>query len=397
MIINMVSQDICADSGVIVIDFHGDLCRELLQRIPRSRINDVVYFNPVDTEFPIGLNLLAYDAGSPYREQQKERVIDCMTTYLTRQFPREMIGPMFFQALRNALHLIMANDEEPGTLLDLPLVFFDEPYMRRKLAHMPPSLARKFWEQGYNHKKGLSSSDGGSFAQYITSKFSSLVDMSLTRNMFGQVTSKLNFRDVMDQRKILLCNFSKGLLGGALAELLSFITLFKIEDAALSRADIEESHRMSCALYIDECQNLQTEHFPQLLAEMRKYGINMTLCNRHFSRLASEMQDSIIANCGTLVLFRSGLKDAEALDPALFPFDKRLMLRQPNFRAVVRTLVDGAVKLFTVDAPPADRPDADVADPQELIEQSRTAFGARRCEVEDQILAKLNLGQPAVS
>lgn len=394
LIINMATQDMCAGHAVIVLDFHGDLCQALLGRIPSSRLDDVVYLNPSDADYPIGLNLLAYDHASPHKEQQKERIIDCMTSYLKRQFPGEVMGPVFFQAFRNAFHLMMANEQRPAILLDLPLIFLDEEFARERVKAMPASLAKKYWEQAVRSRSmWKASSDGASMSQYVTSKFSGLVEMSLTRNIFGQAQSKLDFRKVLDEKKILLCNFSKGLVGAAFAELLSFITLFKIEEAALSRADLPESDRAGCSLYIDESQNLQTEQFPHMLSEMRKYGINITLATQHFSQLAVEMQESISANCGTLVIFRAGMKDAEALEPAFYPFDKRLIVSQPNFQAVVKTLVDGAVKLFTMETLPVSQPAWSVADPQRVIEVSRERYGTPRADVEREVMAALNWTQ----
>lgn len=201
------------------------------------------------------------------------------------------MGPFFFQNVRNGFHLIMADDMAPTTLLDFPMIFLDEKFMNRRLAALRNPLARKFWEETYNPKKYRASSDGISLLEYVICKFSPFVDMPTTRNIFGQPQAKLDFREVIDKKKILLCNFSKGLVGQSIARLLGFITLFKIEQAALSRADLPEAERADCFLYLDECQNLQTEHFPQLLSEMRKYRVNMTLANQHFS--------SSMRGCGT--------------------------------------------------------------------------------------------------
>jgi hypothetical protein len=390
LMLNMAIQDMNAGDGVIVMDFHGDLCHDLLKRVPPSRIDDLIYFNPADTDYPIGLNLLSYDRFSPLKDQQKERIIDFFITYLKRQYDSSTIGPFFFQSCRNGFHLVMANDEEPATLLDFLLVFIDEKYMRQKLSKMPFSLARRFWEEIYSHKHARAGSDNGvNMLQYIISKMSPLVDMALSRNIVGQTVSKLDFRAVLDQKKILLCNFSKGLIGNDFAELLSFVTLFKIEEAALSRADMPEDKRARCFLYIDECQNLQTEHFPQLLSEMRKYGVNITLGNQYFAQLNKNMQSSILSNAGTLVIFRSGVEDAKLLEPVIYPYDKRLILRQSNFNAVVKTLVDGNVSLFTIETLPMETPVNSDEAVNFIINSSRLNYGTKREKVEEDILAKL--------
>lgn len=393
LIQNMALQDMRSGLGVIVVDWHGDLCLDLLRRIPMERIADVIYFNPADTDYPVGLNLLSYDPYSRFKEQHKERIIDVIISYVQREYPAEMVGPIFLQNVRNGLHLIMANDEEAATLLDLPVIFLDEKLMRRKLEALKSPIARKFWEDVYNSKDYRNGRDGASLLQYIISKFSPFVDMALTRNIFGQASSKLDFRQVLDGQMILLCNFSKGLIGESFARFLGFITLLKVEQAVLSRAAVPERNRLACSLFLDECHNLQTEHFPQLLSEMRKYGVNITLSNQHFSQIDEKMRDAVLGNCGTLVIFKTGVRDAAILEPAFYPFNRKLLVRQSNFHAAVKTLVDGKPQIFTMETLPSLAEERDEGSMQAIIERSRLKYGRNREDVEREIFSRLGWGQ----
>lgn len=389
LILNMAVQDIRAGHGVIVIDWHGDLSSELIKRIPKDRADDLIYFNPSDTEYPVGLNLLTYDPRSPRKDQQKERIIDFILSYFQRQYQKEHMGPVFFQNIRNGLHLIMADEENVATLLDFPMIFLDEKFMKRKLQAVKSPLIRKFWEETYSPKRYRASSEGINLLEYIICKFSPFVDMACTRNIFGQAVSKLNFREALDERKILICNFSKGLLGESFSQLLAFMTLFKIEEAALSRADLPEEERADSFLYLDECQNLQTEHFHQLLSEMRKYRVNITLANQHFSQLDEKMRDAILANCGTLVVFKTGVKDAGILEPAFYPFNKKLIVGQPRFHAVVKTLVGVESSTLTMETLPEIQVEEGHATAEEVMQLSRRKYGRRREEVEKEIFEGL--------
>lgn len=362
LITSMALNDIYSDKGVIVIDYHGDLCVELLKRLPRERANDVVYFNPADTKYPMGFNPLAYDPSSPFRELQKENIVSSIISWLKREYEKDAMGPIFFQCVRNALLLAMADDTEEATIMDFLEVFYKKDVRERKYAKLKNPMVKMFWDEIFDSNRFKNTSDNGvTMFQYIISKFSPLVDSEMTRNIFCQKKSTLDMRDVLDTRKILLCNFSKGLIGESTSKFLGLITLFKIEQAALSRANIPEEKRVDSYIYLDECQNLQTEHFYNLLSEMRKYRLNVTLANQHFSQLDNKMRDAIVGNCSTMIVFKTGIRDAEMLEPMLYPHKKELVLRIPKYHALARMQVKEEVKTFTMETlPVCVEPDEEV-------------------------------------
>ncbi len=184
-----------------------------------------------------------------------------------------------------------------------------------------------------------------------------------------------------NNKKILICNLSKGLIGEFNAKFLGLMLLSKIEQAALSRADMPVEKRVDSYLYLDECQNLQTEHFYNMLSEMRKYRINITLANQHFSQLDERMRDSILSNCGSLIIFKTGVKDAEMLEPMLHPYDKALVLKLPYYHAAVRMTVKNESRIMTMETQPL-LAKANPKIMEAVVSLSRVKFGRRKALVD---------------
>lgn len=377
MIVNMALQDINQGNGVMVIDYTGDLSQELLSLIPKDRVEDVIYFNPSDTDYPVGFNPLFYDPKSPSRELMKENIVSSILSWLKKEYREDTMGPVFYQIVRNALLLVMA-DDEPATIIDFVNIFFEKELFATKLKKLKNPIARKFWNEVYDRDRYKTMSDSGlTMLQYIICKFSPIVDLELTRNIFGQRDSKMDFRNIIDNRKIFICNLSKGLIGEHNAKFLGLMLLSKIEQAALSRADVPEEKRVDSYLYLDECQNLQTEYFYNMLSEMRKYRVNITLANQHFSQLDGRMRDSILSNCGTVVVFKTGIKDADMLEPMLHPYNKSLVLRLPYYHAVARMMASGESRVLTMETLPL----SSTCNPEimkAVIDLSRLKFGKRK-------------------
>lgn len=378
LIMNMALQDIWEGRGVMVMDFHGDLSDELLKRLPPERLDDLIYFNPADTKYPIGFNPMAYDPASPLKELAKENIVSAILSWLKKEYNSDTMGPAFYQNVRNALLLAMADDSESATIMDLVNIFFDKEFLKRKLAKLNSPIAKRFWLDVYDSTRYNKSGDNGiTMLQYITCKFSPFIDSELSRNIFCQRVTGLNFRRIMDSKKILVCNFSKGLIGETNADFLALMTLSKIEQAAFSRIDIPEEERADFYVYLDECQNLQTEYFYNLLSEMRKYRVNLTLANQHFSQLNEKMRDAIVSNCGTVFIFKTGVKDAEALEPMLYPYNKRLIVNLSNYQAVARMPVTGELKSFTLETLPLQMQEYPLLR-KAAIEKSRKKYSVNR-------------------
>lgn len=388
LIQHMMLQDMRRGDGVILVDFHGDLCAELLGRIPRNRVHDVVYFNPADLEYPIGLNAMASERSSEQREEEREGIVNVLLNYFERTCHPDHVGPVFYQTVRNGLLLAMAGDsaERPATLLDFVEVFLKPDEVKRKLPALKSPLARHYWEDMYSHDNFRRSGDGTTMLQYVLSKFSPFVDLAMTRNILCQRKGLL-MREVMDSRKILLCNVSKGRLGPSAAMFLGFLLMFKIEQAALSRAAMPEADRAKTCVYIDEVENLDTRNFAGLASEMRKYNVSLTLACQHLSQLDLRMRDALLGNCGTITAFRIGPSDAEALADCFTPLPRRSLLHLPNHHAVVRTMGEDHPQVVGLTTLPLVKPPEPTL-AAHVIGYSQNAYGRPRAAVELELCAE---------
>ncbi|MEK7167627.1 MAG: DUF87 domain-containing protein, partial [Patescibacteria group bacterium] len=246
---NLAIQDILNGKGVCVVDPHGSLIDDILPHIPKERAEDVIILDPADIERPLGMNML--EAKTPY---EMDFAAQEMINIFYKLLPDPaMGGPMFEHYMRNALLALMADTENPGTLVELPRIFTDDAYRKEKLKHVKDILVKDFWEREYAaSQKGSTAAD---MLSYVISKTGRFVENEMMRNIIGQPKSGFNFRQVMDQEKILLINLSKGRVGETNSSLLGLIAVSKLQMAAMARADMPESERKDFYLYIDEFQN----------------------------------------------------------------------------------------------------------------------------------------------
>ena len=260
---NLAVQDIQAGHGVCVIDPHGSLVEDILPCIPKDRIEDVIYFNPSDTDRPIGLNML--EAKTP--EQQDFAIQEMISIFYKLVTDPSMIGPMFEHNMRNAMMTLMADADHPGTIAEIPRIFTDKEFQKYKLSKVTDPMVRSFWEQEMAKTSDFHKSE---MLGYLISKVGRFVENAMIRNIIGQPKSGFNFRDVMDNQKILLVNLAKGTTGEVNSNLLGLILVAKLQMAALTRTDMAESDRKDFFLYIDEFQNFITDSVATILAEARK-------------------------------------------------------------------------------------------------------------------------------
>jgi hypothetical protein len=310
IMLNMITQDIRNGDGCCYIDPHGTDIQTILSRIPKERIDDVIYFDPGDLERPLGLNMLDYNFNRP---EEKTFIVNEMQSIFNKLFVAETMGPMFEQYMRNALLLLMEDmPNEPATLVEVPRVFTDPEYRRRKLARIQNPVVIDFWE-----KEAVKAGGEASLANmtpYITSKFNNFIANDYMRPIIGQAKSALNFRAAMDEGKILLINLSKGRIGDINAGLLGMVFTGKILMAALSRVDIADVNaRRDFNLYIDEFQNFSTDSISTILSEARKYRLNLTMAHQFIAQLTEKIRDSVFGNVGSMLVFRVGVQDAEFL------------------------------------------------------------------------------------
>lgn len=388
LLTNMVIDDINQGKGVSIIDPHGDLVEKILARIPKNRVDDVIVFNPGDIQRPLGMNMLEYDFNRP---EQKTFIANEMLGIFQKLYPEsgEALGPVFQQYMRNSVLLLMEDAiNEPATLVEVPRVFTDSEFRNRKLGRIKNPVVIDFWEKEASQVKGEASLSN--MGPYITSKFNPFLANDYVRPIIGQANSAFNFRQIMDEGKILLVNLSKGKIGDINANLLGMIITGKILMAALSRVDISrEEQRRDFNLYIDEFQNFTTDSIATILSEARKYRLNLAIAHQFIAQLTEKIRDSVFGNVGSIIAFRVGAQDAEFLVKQFEPvFSENDLINIDNFNAYVKILINGATsKPFNIKTLPPEGGDEKLA--EKIKELSRFKYGRNQQEVEEEILLRL--------
>ncbi|MDD5289679.1 MAG: type IV secretion system DNA-binding domain-containing protein [Patescibacteria group bacterium] len=387
----MAKQDIAEGRGVCFLDPHGTAIDQILPCIPENRQKDVVYFDPSDVEMPIGLNMLEAKT-----QQEMDFAASEMITIFYKLLPDpSMGGPMFEHYMRNALLLLMADQADPGTLVELGRVFTDDEYRAEKLKHTRDLLVRDFWEREYPaSQRGSMASD---MLSYVVSKTGRFVENEMMRNIIGQSRSGFNFRQVMDEGKILLVNLSKGKIGEMNSNLLGLIIVSKLQMAAMGRADLPENQRKDFLLYIDEFQNYTTDSMSTILAEARKYRLGLIMAHQYIGQLVkgqdTSIRDAVFGNVGTLAVFRIGAEDAEFLAKQYAPvFNEYDLINIEKFNAYVRLLIDNqASRPFNMATLPPSFGNPQTA--TSIINNSRQTYGHSKAEVEAEIVRRSKIGE----
>lgn len=338
---NMAIQDIENGHGICVMDPNGDLIEDILNRIPPERAEDVIVFSPSDTKRPIGLNLLEYDPRYP---EQKSFVINEMISIFDKLYDLKATGgPMFEQYMRNALLLIMDSPETGSTLMEISKVLADEDFRRMKLSLCKNKTVVDFWQKEAEKAGGEAAL--ANMVPYITSKLTPFVSNDMMMPIIGQQNSAFNFRDLMDNNKIIMVDLPKGAIGETNAYLLGMIIVGKILMSALSRTDIPQEQRKDFYLYIDEFQNFTTNSICQILSEARKYALNLNIAHQYIGQLSknqdTQIKDAVFGNVGTMVSFRVGSEDAEFLVKEFGPVFNEYDLVNVGRGGFAKVLVDG--------------------------------------------------------
>lgn len=383
---NLALQDMLNGNGFAFVDPHGDTAERLLAMVPRERTEDIIYFSPADVEYPMGLNL--FEHSTP---DEKDFLIQEVLNMLYKLYDPQhqgIMGPRYEHLFRNAALTVMA-DPEGGTFVDIPKLFRDPAYVKQKLQYVKDQNVLEFWQK--EMPQSQRSNEFGEVVSWFVSKFGAFLSNEMMRNIIGQTKSAFNLRDVMDNKKILIVNLSKGRLGLLNSQLLGMIFVMKFQAAAMSRANIPESERVDFALYVDEFQNFSTDSFATILSEARKYHLNLIVANQFTTQLSEEIRDAVFGNTGTIVAFRVGQdEDAEALAKRLRPaFDPTDLLRMPNYNAGVRMLINGVpTQPFSMATlPPLGNPNYKLADA--LKQLSAAKYGRPKAQVEKEIFERL--------
>ena len=380
----LIRQDIEAGAGVGVVDPHGDLAEYVLSVTPASRADDIVYFDPGDTEMPLGLNMLEWKT-----EEQKDFAVQEMIRIFEKLFPPEVIGPMFEHNMRNAMLTLMADKENPGTVVEIPRIFTDTEFVKQYLEKVTDPIVRAFWEKEMAKTSDFHRSE---MLGYLISKVGRFIENSMMRNIIGQAHSSFDLRDIMDNGKIFVANLSKGRVGEVNASLLGLLLVGKMQMAALARADTPEERRRDFYLYIDEFQNFTTDSISVILSEARKYKLNLTIAHQFIAQLPDSIRDAVFGNAGSLVALRVGANDAEFLERQFAPvFSQQDLVNLDNFNAYAKLMVNGVSErpfsMQTIE-PAQGRGDLQ----EKLREYSRLKYGRPRAQVEYDILERSRLG-----
>lgn len=382
---NLIIQDIQDGAGVCMIDPHGTDIQDVVASVPPERHKDIIYFDPSNMEDVIGLNMLEYD---PERPEQKTFVVNELFSIFQRLYSAvpESMGPMFEQYFRNATLLVMEDPESGNTMMDISRVMSDAAYRRHKLERATNPVVVQFWQEIATKAGGEASLEN--IVPYIVSKFDVFTANDYVRPIIGQQQSTFNFRKIMDERKILLVNLSKGRLGEINANLIGMIVVGKLLMAALSRVDSDPKDLAPFFLHIDEFQNVSTDSIEAILSEARKYKLGLTVAHQFIAQLSDGIRDAVFGNVGSLVAFRVGSEDAEFLQHQFTPvFGASDLMNIPNYNAYVRILAEGVPqKPFSIKT--LLLPDVDTSLAPELIAASLKAYGRPRAEVEAEIRAR---------
>ncbi|XOA42707.1 MAG: type IV secretory system conjugative DNA transfer family protein [Candidatus Nealsonbacteria bacterium] len=379
----MIRQDIQNGEGVAVIDPHGDLIEDTLANIPKERIKDVVLFEPFDISRPIGLNMLEYESPS-----QKDFAVQEMIAIFHKLFPPEIIGPMFEHYMRNAMLAIMANKEDPGTLVEIPRMFTDEEFMSHKLKSVTDPIVKSFWLKEWKQTTGATRSD---MLGYVVSKIGRFIGNEMMRNIIGQPHCGFDSGKIMEEGKIFLANLSKGLTGEVNSSLLGLILVSKMQMAAMRRAKVPEEKRKDFYLYIDEFQNFTTNSIATILSEARKYRLNLILAHQYIPQLVPEIRNAVLGNVGTIGAFRIGADDAEFLEKQFEPeFSRFDLVNLDNFNLVVKMMIKNNIsEAFRIQTFPPKKGNLKII---ELIKKiSKQKYGRPKALVETEILKRSRL------
>ncbi|MBU1992806.1 MAG: type IV secretion system DNA-binding domain-containing protein [Patescibacteria group bacterium] len=388
----MARQDIQNGEGVCVIDPHGDLVEDILTYIPKERAKDVIIFNPADQERPMGLNML--EASSP---EQQDLASSQATEIFIKLFGDEIFGPRIQHYFRNACLTLMEDPDEGATLIDVPRMFVDDDFMKYKVSKVKNPVVKSFWEHEYANTGDRERQE---MIPYFSSKFGPFITNTIMRNTIGQQKSGFDFRKVMDEQKVLLVNLSKGKIGDLNTQLLGLVMVARIQQAAMSRADIHESERKDFYLYVDEFQNFATDSFCSILSEARKYHLCLIMAHQYINQLvvskygttSSQIRDAVFGNVGTLMSFKVGADDAEYLAKEYAPtLTEQDVIGISNYKAYIRLNINNTTSrpfsMSTIwDTTGSNKNRADI-----IKKYSRMKYGRKREFVDQEIQARIGI------
>jgi len=372
---NMAIQDIRRGDGIGFVDPHGEAAEKLLNYVPENRIDDVIYFNPADLQFPIAFNIM-----EGVSQEHRHLLASGLMGVFKKIWPDVWSARMEY-ILNNAVLALLEYPD--STLLGVHKMLSDEEYRKKVVDEVNDPVVKSFW---VNEFARYSERYEVRAVAAIQNKIGQLIAAPLIRNIIGQVESSIDIREAMDQQKILIVNLSKGRIGEDASRLLGSMLVAKLQLAAMSRVDTPEEERKDFYLYVDEFQNFATESFVNILSEARKYRLDLILAHQYIAQMEDEVRDAVFGNMGTLISFRVGAEDAEYLEKEFVPqFDASDLVNLPKFNIYLKLMIDGvAGRPFSATTlPPFERPEEIYTD--EIIQLSQERYGTKREKVEKKI------------
>ncbi|MFH1142317.1 MAG: type IV secretion system DNA-binding domain-containing protein [Candidatus Uhrbacteria bacterium] len=372
---NMILSDIYLGHGVGIVDPHGDSAEKILNYIPNHRINDVVYFNPADVNFPLGFNV--FETIDP---EHRHLIAAGLMAVFKKIWPDVWSARM--EHIMN--NCILSLIENPGnTLLGINRLLVDRDFRRKIISNIKDPVVKSFWITEYEQWQDKFRSEA---IAPIQNKVGQFLSTSLIRNIVGQVKSTINPREIMDERKILIMNLSKGRIGEDSSRLLGGLLISKLQLSVMERVDIPEADRQDFYLFIDEFQNFATESFTNILSEARKYRLNLMMAHQYIEQLDEEVAAAVFGNVGSIIAFRVGAADALKLVTEFAPrFTEEDLVNLPKFNVYLKLMIDGITsEAFSATTLPAIA--AATGNAQKVIDVSRERYATPRSEVEDRII-----------
>lgn len=384
---HLIINDIIAGNGVCYIDPHGDDAMNIINHIPKERAEDVIIFDPADTERPMALNIF-----EAITTEEKDFVIQEAIQMLYRLYDpghTGIMGPRFEHWFRNAALLLMA-DPDGGTFIDIPRVFTDEAFMAEKLKHVTDPVVRNFFLQEMAQTSDYHKSE---MLGWFVGKFGAFMTNTTMRNILGQVQSSFNFNDIMDGKKILMIRLSKGVIGEMNMQLLGMIFISKLQMAAMRRASYGDKERVPFYMYIDEFQNFATDNIAQIFSEARKFKLSLTVANQYISQMREDIRDSVFGNVGTIASFRVSAEDGEYLQKQYEPeFNAHDLVNQENLNGIIKLIIDGIPSrpfnyLIKFPLPGEENKETGKA----IVELSRLKHARSRDIVDAEVIGRMNI------
>ncbi len=384
---NMIIQDINKGRGLAVVDPHGDLAEKIIHYIPDKRVEEVVYFNPSDAEYPIAFNVV---------EQVEPHLRHLVASGLIGVFQKlwaDSWGPRLEYILRNAILAVL--DYPDSTLLAITRMLSDKNFRKRVVENIQDPVVKAFW---VNEFSGYNDKFASEAVAPIQNKVGQFLSSSLIRNIVGQIRSSIDLRKIMDEGKILIMNLSKGRIGEDNSALLGSMMITKLQLAAMSRVDTPEEERRDFYLYVDEFQNFATDSFANILSEARKYHLSLVLAHQYIEQLTDSVRAAVFGNVGTLVVFRVGATDAEFLAKEFLPlFNEEDLVNIPKFNFYIKLMIDGLTSdPFSARTLPPLSKNEQTDNAEKVIDYTRSHYASRRDVVEEEIM-RWHLNQVGVT